>query len=51
MSERGAPGSAGSNRGPIELTSDDLRDIENAASQVTVLGARYPAHLEQMTGR
>ncbi len=35
----------------IELTSDDLREIESAASRVTVQGARYPEHLEQMTGR
>jgi aryl-alcohol dehydrogenase-like predicted oxidoreductase len=35
----------------IELTSDDLREIDNAASQVTVQGARYPEHLENMTGR
>ena len=35
----------------IELTSVDLREIENAASKITVQGARYPEHLEQMTGR
>jgi aryl-alcohol dehydrogenase-like predicted oxidoreductase len=35
----------------IELTSDDLREIDNAASQVAVQGARYPEHLERMTGR
>jgi aryl-alcohol dehydrogenase-like predicted oxidoreductase len=35
----------------IELTSDDLREIENAASKITVQGARYPEKLEQMTGR
>jgi len=35
----------------IELTADDLRDIESAASKITVHGARYPEHLEQMTGR
>ena len=35
----------------IELTSDDLRDIDNAASKITVQGARYPEKLEQMTGR
>ena len=35
----------------VELTSDDLREIEAAASRITVLGARYPEHLEQMTGR
>jgi aryl-alcohol dehydrogenase-like predicted oxidoreductase len=35
----------------IELSSDDLDDIENAASKIDVQGARYPEHLEQMTGR
>jgi aryl-alcohol dehydrogenase-like predicted oxidoreductase len=35
----------------IELTRDDLREIESAASQIEVQGARYPEHLEQMTGR
>jgi aryl-alcohol dehydrogenase-like predicted oxidoreductase len=35
----------------VELTPDDLRDIESAASKITVQGARYPEHLEQMTGR
>jgi len=35
----------------IELTSVDLREIESAASKITVQGARYPEHLEQMTGR
>jgi aryl-alcohol dehydrogenase-like predicted oxidoreductase len=35
----------------VELSADDLREIENAASKITVLGARYPEKLEQMTGR
>jgi diketogulonate reductase-like aldo/keto reductase len=35
----------------IELTSDDLRDIKSAASEIKVQGARYPEKLEQMTGR
>jgi aryl-alcohol dehydrogenase-like predicted oxidoreductase len=35
----------------IELTQDDLREIETAASEIEVQGARYPEHLEQMTGR
>jgi aryl-alcohol dehydrogenase-like predicted oxidoreductase len=35
----------------VELTPDDLREIDSAASQITVQGARYPEHLEQMTGR
>src|SRR5437870_11105707 len=35
----------------VELTSDDLRDIENAASKIAVHGARNPEKLELMTGR
>jgi aryl-alcohol dehydrogenase-like predicted oxidoreductase len=35
----------------IELTPDDLRDIESAASKIKVEGARYPEKLEQLTGR
>jgi aryl-alcohol dehydrogenase-like predicted oxidoreductase len=35
----------------IELTPDDLSDINDAASKITVQGARYPEKLEQMTGR
>ena len=35
----------------IELTGDDLREIESAASEIEVQGARYPEHLEQLTGR
>ena len=35
----------------VELTPDDLRDIGTAASEITVQGARYPEHIEQMTGR
>ncbi len=35
----------------IELSPDDLREIESAASKITVQGARYPEKLEQMTGR
>ena len=35
----------------IRLTSDDLREIDSAASEITVQGARYPETLEQMTGR
>jgi aryl-alcohol dehydrogenase-like predicted oxidoreductase len=33
----------------VELTSDDLREIESAASQITVQGARYPEQTERMT--
>jgi len=35
----------------VELTSDDLREIDSAAAQVKVEGARYPEKLEAMTGR
>jgi aryl-alcohol dehydrogenase-like predicted oxidoreductase len=35
----------------VELTLDDLREIDSAASKITVQGARYPEKLEQMTGR
>jgi len=35
----------------VELTTDDILEIENAASQITVHGARYPAEVEQWTNR
>jgi aryl-alcohol dehydrogenase-like predicted oxidoreductase len=35
----------------VELNADDLREINDAASEITVQGARYPDKLEQMTGR
>ncbi len=35
----------------LELTPDDLRDIDSASSQIKVEGARYPERLEQLTGR
>jgi len=34
----------------VELTADDLREIESAAAKITVQGARYPEKLEKMTG-
>ena len=34
----------------VELTAEDLRDIDNAASRIKVEGARYPERLEKMTG-
>jgi hypothetical protein len=43
-----APGSVDESAG---LDSDDLREIDSAASKITVQGARYPEQLEQMTGR
>jgi aryl-alcohol dehydrogenase-like predicted oxidoreductase len=35
----------------VDLWSDDLRDIENAAAKIPVQGARYPEHLQRLTGR
>ena len=35
----------------VELAPNDLRDIDSAASKITVQGARYPEKLEQLTGR
>lgn len=35
----------------IRLTADDLRDIDRAASDIAVYGARYPEHLQMMVGR
>jgi len=34
----------------LELAPDDLREIENAASRIEIRGARYPEHVERMTG-
>ena len=34
----------------IRLTADDLREIESAASHITIHGARYPEQLEKRTG-
>jgi len=35
----------------VELSTDDLRDIDRTVSKVTVQGARYPEHLQQLVGR
>jgi len=35
----------------VELTSDDLREIESAASRIAVEGARYPEQLQRLVGR
>ena len=35
----------------LELTSNDMREIETAASKITVEGARYPEHLQRLVGR
>jgi aryl-alcohol dehydrogenase-like predicted oxidoreductase len=37
--------------GSLELTSDDLQEIDSASSKIKVEGARYPERLEQLTGR
>ncbi len=34
----------------VELTADDLREIEEAASKITIHGARYPAEMEKKSG-
>jgi len=34
----------------IELSAADLQQIEEAAAKITVLGTRYPEHIERMTG-
>jgi hypothetical protein len=34
----------------IVLTPNDLRDIERALSEITLLGARYPEHLQKRVG-
>jgi aryl-alcohol dehydrogenase-like predicted oxidoreductase len=33
----------------VELTDDDLREIDSAASQITIAGDRYPEKLERAT--
>ena len=35
----------------VELTAEDLHEIEEAAASITVHGARYPAHLQERVGR
>jgi aryl-alcohol dehydrogenase-like predicted oxidoreductase len=35
----------------LQLTPDDLREIETASSRIKVEGARYPEHIEQMSNR
>jgi aryl-alcohol dehydrogenase-like predicted oxidoreductase len=35
----------------VQLTSDDLREIDRAASAIAVQGARYPEHLQKLVGR
>ncbi len=35
----------------VELSADDLREIDSATAKITIQGARYPEKLEQLTGR
>jgi len=35
----------------VQLTAEDLREIEEAASKITIEGARYPQHLQQTVGK
>jgi aryl-alcohol dehydrogenase-like predicted oxidoreductase len=35
----------------VELTADDLREIDTASSKIKAKGARYPEHLQKMVGR
>jgi aryl-alcohol dehydrogenase-like predicted oxidoreductase len=35
----------------VQLTPDDLRGIESAASNITIQGSRYPENMERITGR
>jgi aryl-alcohol dehydrogenase-like predicted oxidoreductase len=35
----------------LQLTPEDLRKLESAASKITVQGARYPEHLQKLVGR
>jgi aryl-alcohol dehydrogenase-like predicted oxidoreductase len=35
----------------LQLTPEDLRELESAASKITVQGARYPEHLQKLVGR
>jgi aryl-alcohol dehydrogenase-like predicted oxidoreductase len=35
----------------LELTPDDLREIDSATAQITVQGERYPEHLQRLVGR
>ena len=34
----------------LELTADDLREIDSAAAKIEIAGPRYPEHLQRMTG-
>ena len=35
----------------VHLTPDDLREIDRAAAEIAIQGARYPEHMQKMVGR
>ena len=35
----------------VQLSPEDLRELESAASKIAVRGARYPVHLQKLVGR
>jgi aryl-alcohol dehydrogenase-like predicted oxidoreductase len=35
----------------VQLTPDDLREIDNAATKITLQGDRYPEHIQEIVGR
>jgi len=35
----------------LELTPEDLSDLEDAASRITIQGGRYPQEVEELSGR
>jgi len=35
----------------VQLSPEDLRELESAASKIPVQGARYPEHLQKLVGR
>jgi hypothetical protein len=44
-------GTGGLEVSALELSSQELQQIEEAAAKVTVQGARYPEHLQKLVGR
>ncbi len=44
-------GPKGATLAQIALSPQDLREIDEASSKVTVQGARYPEHLQRLVGR
>ena len=35
----------------VQLTPEELRELESAASQIAIQGERYPEHLQKLVGR